>query len=327
MIERLSDIGERELLNRIQKFMPSGQINDDTAEINPKNQKLLLNNDLLVEDIHFNEITASPQDIGWKAVTSNFSDLASSGVDKIIGITVGLVVPPNTKWTWVKGVYEGMKEALDRYGGDLLGGDCSNGAQKILSITAIGTLGKLRLHQSNALPGDYIIASGPHGLSRLGLALLKSDPILEKVKLKSSMKEQAILIHQRPKPPLEALETIRSCKPQDISWRAAATDSSDGLLEAIKNLCKQSKCQAHIDAESIPRGNFWPKGKPWDDWCINGGEDFELVISLPPSWAKAVLKSLPNSYLIGYMKEGKENIVWRNIEKLNINTSSHFKHF
>ena len=77
----------------------------------------------------------------WRAVAANLSDLAASGAIGIDGITVALVAPGTTPWNWVEGVYEGIGEALQRFGGVLLGGDCSGGEQRLLSITALGRLG------------------------------------------------------------------------------------------------------------------------------------------------------------------------------------------
>ena len=80
--ETLEDIGEKELINRLGKFMPKNQASDDCALIKTKNNNLLINNDSLVENVHFNDISISPQDLGWKAVISNLSDLLSSGSQK-----------------------------------------------------------------------------------------------------------------------------------------------------------------------------------------------------------------------------------------------------
>ena len=39
--EKLSEIGEEEILNRLQKYMEVGQINDDTAIITTKKKELI----------------------------------------------------------------------------------------------------------------------------------------------------------------------------------------------------------------------------------------------------------------------------------------------
>ena len=110
--ETLEDIGEKELINRLGKFMPKNQALDDCALIKTKNNELLVNNDSLVENIHFNELTISPTDLGWKAVVSNISDLLSSGSKKTIGITISLVLPPRTEWIWVEELYKGINLSL-----------------------------------------------------------------------------------------------------------------------------------------------------------------------------------------------------------------------
>ena len=120
--EILEDIGEKELINRLAKFMPKNQVLDDCALIKTKNDNLLVNTDSLVENIHFNDISISPQDLGWKAVVSNISDLLSSGSKKTIGITISLILPTKTEWVWVEELYKGINKALKEYGGIILEG-------------------------------------------------------------------------------------------------------------------------------------------------------------------------------------------------------------
>ena len=156
MTTKIKDLGEIEVLNRLKKFMRCGQIDDDLAEINSFNKSLLINTDLLVEKIHFSEKISNAKDVGWKCITTNISDLICSGSENIISFTVGLVLPPNTHWEWVESLYEGMWEAMQEFGGEIIGGDCSCGETKMISITAIGEMNPPRLHRGNALPGDYI---------------------------------------------------------------------------------------------------------------------------------------------------------------------------
>ena len=143
--ETLENIGEKELINRLRKFMPKNQELDDCALIKTRNDELLVNNDSLVENIHFNDLTICPRDLGWKAVVSNISDLLSSGSKKTIGITISLILPAKTEWVWVEELYKGINKALKKYGGKILGGDCSKGNQKAISITAFGIQGELEL--------------------------------------------------------------------------------------------------------------------------------------------------------------------------------------
>ena len=327
MTTTIKDLGEIELLNRLKKFMRCGQIDDDVAEINTINKSLLINTDLLVEKIHFSDEISNAKDIGWKCITTNISDLICSGSENIISFTVGLVLPPNTHWKWVESLYEGMCEAMDEFGGEIIGGDCSCGETKIVSITAIGEMTPPRLHRGNALPGDYIVSTGFHGLSRLGLALLSSEKLPSEVGISAQLTNRAINAHKRPYPAVKALKALKECKPVSTSWRAAGTDSSDGLIESIRGICKSSNCQAILSKKSILKDPDWPNDSSWDDWILNGGEDYELILALPREWAKALSKELKSAHIIGFIKEGEPNISWDNLEPINIDQSSSFKHF
>ena len=327
MSTTIKDLGEIELLNRLKRFMRFGQIDDDVAEINSINKSLLINTDLLVEKIHFSEEISNAKDIGWKCITTNISDLICSGSENIISFTVGLVLPPNTHWKWVENLYEGMWEAMQEFGGEIIGGDCSCGETKMISITAIGEMNQLRLHRGNAVPGDYIVSTGFHGLSRLGLALLRSEHLPSEVQISPNLTNRAINAHKRPYPALEGLKALKECKPESMSWRAAGTDSSDGLIESIRGICESSDCQAVLSKTSILKDPDWPEDSIWDEWILNGGEDYELILTLPKAWAEALSKNFKSAQIIGFIKKGQPNISWDNLEPINIEQSSLFQHF
>ena len=325
MSPTLAELTEAELLKRLARFAPPDQLSDDTAALKADARPLLINTDVLVDGIHFSDATTTAMDVGWRAVAANLSDLAASGAIDIDGITVALVAPGRTSWDWVDGVYQGISAALSQYGGILLGGDCSRGEQRLLSITALGRLGPLRLHRNAARPGDVLVTSGPHGLSRLGLALLQDDSSVRDIALRSSLRNQAIAHHQRPTPRLGDVQKLLACKPEQLPWRAGGTDSSDGLLAAIAGLCNSSSCGAVLENDRLPVAEGWPEGPPWTDWCLTGGEDFELVLSLPQAWADAWQQCVPESQRIGRINAEAGVIRWaHNNAKV---VASGFDHF
>ena len=327
MITTIKDLGEIELLNRLKRFMRSGQIDDDIAEIKSNKKNLLINTDLLVENIHFSEKISNAKDIGWKCITTNVSDLICSGSEHIISFNVGLVLPPSTNWKWVESLYEGMCEAMHEFGGEIIGGDCASGEIKMISITAIGEMNKLRLHRGNALPGDYIVSTGYHGLSRLGLAFLTDEKLPSEVQISPELIKRAIQAHKRPYPAVKALKALIDSKPYSTKWRAAGTDSSDGLIESIRGICQSSFCQAVLSKNSFLKDPDWPIDSTWDEWVLNGGEDYELILALPKEWAKALTKKSKYAKIIGFIKEGKPNLLWDNLEEINFEKSSLFRHF
>jgi len=324
-LETLADLGEWELIRRLGTFAPPDQFADDAALLpedgnGGQDGGLVVNTDVLVEGLHFSEATTAAADVGWRAAAANLSDLAAMGCTEVVGLTVGLVAPASTPWAWVEGVYGGLRQALDTYGGVLLGGDCSGGAQRLLAITAIGRLGactfraatepgssaRAVIRRSDGLPGDWLVCTGPHGLSRLGLALLQ-DTITQApaALLDPALQERAIAAHRRPRPRFDAVRALISCQPAGLNWRVGGCDSSDGLAAAAAAIAASSGCGARLVRTALPLDPTMAGLLQAEAWCLGGGEDFELVLALKPVWAEALIAALPGTTRIGELVAGE----------------------
>ncbi len=325
--EILRDIGEKELINRLGKFMPKNQISDDCALIKTKNENLLINTDSLVENVHFNDITICPEDLGWKAVVSNISDLLSSGSKKTIGITISLVLPARTEWFWVESLYKGINKALKKYGGIILGGDCSKGEGKIISITAFGIQGELELRRNACKPGDIILTTGIHGLSKLGFLIQNKIHFDEGFSLNKRLISKSIEHFCRPKIYPNFLNNLLKTRSNKKLKRIGCTDSSDGLFQALQDLAIASNCRAIINYDEIPKDKDWPQGEKWDEYYFFGGEDYELVFSLPKQWAKNLSKRIKNINEIGFFADGEPSIEFKDNKKNKLLENTPFKHF
>jgi len=312
--ETLADLGEWELIRRLGAFAPPGQFADDGALLPPTGGgPLVVNTDVLVDGLHFSDATTAAADVGWRATTANLSDLAAMGCTSVVGITVALVAPATTPWPWVEGVYGGIREALEAYGGILLGGDCSGGSQRLLAITALGTwaaeppraptVGRTgAIRRSDGRPGDLLVSTGPHGLSRLGLALLQGaiPPHLD-----PSLEERAIQAHRRPRPRFDAVRALLASRPAPVSWRVGGCDSSDGLAAAAAAIGASSGCAAHLDRDALPLDAAMAGLPQAETWCLGGGEDFELVLALERPWAEALIAALPGASVVGALVAGE----------------------
>jgi thiamine-monophosphate kinase len=325
--EILEDIGEKELINRLGKFMPKNQISDDCALIKTKNENLLVNTDSLVENVHFNDIIISPGDLGWKAVVSNISDLLSSGSKKTIGITISLVLPSRTEWIWVEELYRGINKALKEYGGIILGGDCSKGNQKAISITAFGIQGEIELRRNACKSGDVILTTGIHGLSKLGFLIKNKIYLDNDISLNKRLISKSIEHFCRPKVYPNFLKNLIKTRSNKKIKRIGCTDSSDGLFQALQDLASASKCKAIINYEKIPKDKDWPRGNKWDEYYFFGGEDYELVFSLPKKWAKNLTKLDKEINEIGFFTDGEPSIEFKDSKKNKLLEITPFKHF
>lgn len=331
MEERLSDLGEAELLRRLAAWAPAGQFDDDAALLEERSGRLLVvNTDVLVEGVHFSDTTMGARDLGWRAAAANLSDLAAMGCREVVGLTVGLVAPGGTPWPWVAGVYDGIAEALGRYGGSLLGGDCCRGEQRLLAVTALGHVGEGPIRRSEGRPGDLLVSSGPHGLSRLGLALLRQEP--EAGLPGTGLAARAVACHRRPKPRFDAVAALEDCRPAALPWRVGGCDSSDGLLAAVAAIAASSGCTALLERQKLPLDADMASLSPAIRWCLEGGEDFELVLALPPAWAQALCDRLPGCSLIGSLKieehpsRGGE-VLWGDDREPVRSSGAEFHHF
>ncbi|PSB12699.1 thiamine-phosphate kinase [Pleurocapsa sp. CCALA 161] len=289
----VKDLGEHGLLERLQRFCPVDVVGDDGAILAIADQKsLVVTTDVLVDRVHFSDRTTSPFDVGWRAVAANLSDLAAMGA-KPIGITVGLSLPGSKPVSWVESVYQGMSACLKAYQTPLVGGDICRSTVVSLAITALGeVLPQRAICRHQARPGDAIVITGLHGLSRGGLELLLNFD--QAHNLTRAEQERLIKAHQRPQPRLDVMPYLREI-PESVA--IAGMDSSDGLADAIQQICQRSGVGAIIERSGIQVFSGLTKlaGKEtaWS-WVLNGGEDFELVLCLPQFYAIKLVEMLGN---------------------------------
>ena len=95
----------------------------------------------------------------------------------------------------------------------------------------------------------------------------------------------------------------------------------------MQDLAIASKCKAILNYEKIPKDKDWPKGDKWDEYYFFGGEDYELVFSLPKKWATNLTRLDKNIYEIGYFTKGKPSIEFKENKKDALLKNTPFKHF
>ncbi|MCY7381339.1 MAG: thiamine-phosphate kinase [Microcoleus sp. CAN_BIN18] len=290
----IKDIGEQGLLRILQKFCPAEIVGDDCAVIptNP-HKSLAITTDMLVDGVHFSDRTTGPYYAGWRAAAANLSDLAAMGA-RPLAVTVALAVSADTAVEWVEEFYRGMTACLEVYHTPIAGGDVVRSPVVTVAITAFGEVECDRtIRRSNARSNWAIVATGVHGASRAGLELLLNPEFgqnLEKVDRTS-----LILAHQQPKPRLDVLPVVWEILDAAGEFSIAGMDSSDGLADAIVQVCRASGVGAKVDRAKIPIPHSLSEIVSTEkalDWALYGGEDFELVLFLPIDRAKLLVERI-----------------------------------
>jgi thiamine-monophosphate kinase len=239
---------------------------DDAAVLRPApGEDLVATVDAVVEGVHFGAgFTA--EDVGWKALAVNLSDLAAMGARPLWAL-VALTVPPGTRAARLKGVAAGLGACARAHRTAVVGGNVSRGRELSVTITAVGAVPEGRaVLRAGARPGDLVAVTGTLGDAALGL--LPGAP-------------RALALRQRrPAPRLAAGRALAAVV-------RAAVDVSDGLAQDLGHLCRASGVGALVGRADLPLSAAYRRlarrlPDPWAP-ALAGGEDYELVVAVPPA--------------------------------------------
>ena len=318
----ISELGETGLLKLVQRFCLPGTVGDDAALQPSPAGSLVVTTDVLVESVHFSDRTTPPHSVGWRAAAANLSDLAAMGASPL-SLVIALGLPNDTPTRWVEDLYEGISDCCQPWNTGLVGGDLSRSQQRFLSITALGDVNPERaIRRNRAQPGDVLVATGPHGSSRAGLELLLNPELA--ASLNAGVREKAIATHQYPNPRLDLLPYLQ--KAWEIGGRIAGMDTSDGLADAVVQVSNMSGVGAQLEKETLPIAPWLTEhfGDCAVEWALYGGEDFELLLSMPPAAAEFLIESVDGVVAIGTVTDD-EAIVVKDVGTLD--RSRGFQHF
>ncbi len=260
-------------------------IGDDCALLKAgPSEEIAITSDMLVSGRHF-FADANPEWLGWKALAVNLSDLAAMGA-KPLGFTLALALPDANPF-WLEAFSKGLFAIANQYACPLIGGDTTAGPLNIC-ITAFGSIPKEKaIRRSGALEGDDIWVSGTIGDARLTLAALRHE-------IELSQTDLALIegrMHQ-PTPRIELGSALREIA-------NSALDISDGLLGDLRHVLKQSRKDAEVFLDRLPKSATLLKQSldTQNQYAASGGDDYELCFTAPTSQREAIAKISANLYL------------------------------
>jgi thiamine-monophosphate kinase len=297
---KLSRIGEFGLIDRLRRRLPPFDATvvigpgDDAAAVRPAAGRLaLLTADVLVEHVHFDRSIHGFEDIGWRAMAANISDIAAMG-GRPGHALVSICLPDEITVAQVERIYRGMGAAARQYGCDIIGGDTTSSPRDVIvSIALTGEVaGRELVTRKEARVGDLIAVTGQLGGSQAGLAMLRSlrgersgSAAPPPVRRWNRVRRR----HLRPHPRLRAArELIRT------GCVHAMIDVSDGLAGDLRHIADESGVGAEIEQDKIPIDDQtrWAAeylGGSALEFALSGGEDFELLFTVAADTAPDVL--------------------------------------
>ncbi len=279
---KLSELGEFGLINLIRnisaRYEKPGRtpwqgvlvgIGDDAAAWQGNNRIQLATTDTLVQDIHFDLAIINWEELGWKALAVNLSDIAAmGGIPKYA--LLSLALPSELDVEDISKFTNSMMHLAREFGVAIIGGDVTAAPNVVITVTIIGcSKGKAILKRSTASSGEQIAVTGQLGLSAAGLEMFKGktipDPEIRNIMRRAHLqplprvKEGQILIEQGVK---------------------TAIDISDGLTADLTHICESSEVNAKIKIEQVPvhpvvTSNF----SNYQELALSGGEDYELIFT------------------------------------------------
>jgi len=279
---KVSELGEFGLINLIRgsiaRYENSRQapwqkvlvgIGDDAAAWQSDNHIQLATTDTLVQDIHFDLDVIHWEELGWKALAVNLSDIAAmGGVPKYA--LLSLALPGEMEVEDIAKFADAMVHLAREFGVAVIGGNIATAPNVVITVTVIGcSSGEAMLKRSTASSGEQIAVTGYLGLSAAGLEMLKGKTISDPEKTK--ILRQA---HFKPVPKIREGQILVE---QGVR---TAIDISDGLVADLDHICELSKVNARVRIEQVPvhplvTANFLN----YQELALCGGEDYELLFT------------------------------------------------
>lgn len=265
-------------------------IGDDCALLAPTTDGCLaVTTDTLVAGRHF-PLDTAPEDIGWKALAVNLSDLAAMGAQPY-AFTLALTLPSADE-AWLQAFADGLGALALRAGIALVGGDTTRGGLSI-TITAMGYVpAQAALRRAGARPGDWICVTGTLGDAALALHRRAAEPRPAVAPpLSAEAQAYAAFLRQR-------LDRPQPRYAEGLALRGlahAALDLSDGLAGDLPHVLRASGVGACIDTAALPMSAAFAALHPPSQRLLLqacGGDDYELCVCLPPAQYEAAQAQL-----------------------------------
>lgn len=325
MTTPISTLGEFGLIKRITEQFPlyapdrvALSVGDDAAITSlADGEELLTTTDMLLEGVHFDLVYTPLKHLGYKSIAVNLSDIcAMNGTPRQVTVSIGVSAKLSVES--IEELYEGIRTACQQYQVDLIGGDtCASKTGLVISVTCLGTVPKgTAVRRSGAKINDLICVTGDLGSAYMGFQLLNRENAVflsaPTEDFSPNFEGYEYLIERQLKP--EPVTALRGLLEQYGITPTSMIDISDGLSSELIHIAKASRVGLRVYEDRLPivaqtRELCQEMGISPITAAFNGGEDYELLFTVPLTKLEAI-KQIRGVSMIGHITDASMGCRW-----------------
>lgn len=325
----IQSIGRNELIGELMEYSTTEQppviqgYGDDAAVLKGKENLSLLSSESFMEGVDFDLTYVPLHHLGYKIATAAVSDIyAMNGQPEVV--LVNLSVPTKISVDMLKEIYRGLAAAAKDYDFQIVGGDLTASHQILgISISCYGSVSKQRItYRKGASVDDAVCITGDLGGSIAGLrVLMREKKFWEEQNSQQAFQpdlEDYEYVVKRQLVPIARKDLVQKLNSLDII-PSSMIDVTQGLVSELQHLTKASKRGAYIYQAALPialdtRGVADEMQEDVDKYALYGGEDFELLFTLPEKNVEKLADEFEDFVVIGKITEQDEGIKMQQAE-------------
>lgn len=325
----IQSIGRTELINELMEHAKFERLSvlqgpgDDAAVLDEEGGYRLLSSETFMEGVDFDLSYVPLHHLGYKIATAAVSDIyAMNGIPEVV--LVDLAVPNKISVDMLKEIYRGIGAAGEDYEFQIVGGDLTASHQTLsVSISCYGKAEKDRLtYRRGAKVGDAICVTGDLGGAIAGLRIL----MREKKYWEEQENQQAFqpnlddyeYVVKRQLVPVARKDFVERLRDLNI-LPTSMVDITQGLVSELKHLAEASKVGAYVYQAAFPisldtREVADEMKEDVDKYALYGGEDFELMFTIPEKEVEKLADEFQDFVVIGKVTDQDEGVCMQQAE-------------
>ncbi|WP_018126869.1 thiamine-phosphate kinase [Balneola vulgaris] len=310
----IQSVGREGLIKQISEYESHSNqdtikgIGDDAAVLKKDGKTAtLLSSDTYVEGVHF-DITYTPlHHFGYKMISAAVSDIyAMNGTPT--SVLVNLALPNRQSAQMVDDLYKGIYAAGFEYEVEVVGGDITaNHNNMVITISVYGEADlKSITYRNGAKQGDAICVTGDLGAALAGLRVLMREKKFWEQHgnegIQPDLSEYEFVVKRQlvPKARKNLIEALKQhgIKPTSM------IDLTQGLVNEVSQIATASGTGAYLYQAALPiavetRHVADEMEEDVDRYALFGGEDLEMVFTLPEEQVEKFVKEFNDFSVVG----------------------------